>query len=170
MGAIAGQTQEFYLARNFAIEVDDITRARFTTCSALERTANVEEHYEGGAEIPVKILGRTSFGNITLTRGSIIGDSDFYEWAQDAVDVEKVSADVGNDSGVGLGVGTKGFKKDLTLVLMGSEKTRLREWTIKQAFPIRFSTGDFDANSDGVLIEELELAFDSFALKKERTA
>ncbi len=67
-----------YMNFNYLVEIDGITRARFSEVSGL--TINVEpvEYREGGNLHVVKLPGRASYGNITLRRG-ITDDHELYE-------------------------------------------------------------------------------------------
>jgi len=140
----------------FAVEESGFKRAGFQKVAGLEATTEVAEYREGGDnETLKKSGGLTSYGNITLSRGQIIGgseggDDDLYDWMKDVRDVT-----------------TRGqaanYRRDLDIVQYDATYEEVRRWSVYECWPVRFKPfSDLDAQANDNSIEELELAHEGF--------
>ena len=51
-------------------------------------------------------------------------------------------------------------------MLLNEEHKAAVTWSLKNAFPIKYEPGALNASSDSVLIESIELAYESFTVKR----
>ena len=128
-----------YFGYNFAVELDGITRMGFKGCTGLDSSTTSTKYREGTdtslgqRELP-SLLHHSA---ITLTRG-ITDDHALWDWRTDIAQ-------------------GKGTRHDISIVLrndLGEEKIR---WNLRNAFPTKWSGPSFDATSEAVAIETLEL-------------
>lgn len=133
----------------FIVEIDGFIRAGFNKISGLKRTVDVTEYREGADnDTKRKLPGQTKFDNVTFERGQS-NDSDFIDWANeifklDSVDGQNPPADT--------------FRKRVVIYLKDKAGTRVKKWTLKDAWPAEVADGDLDAGSSDVLPETLVLA------------
>ncbi|NRN27588.1 phage tail protein [Photorhabdus heterorhabditis] len=55
--------------------------------------------------------------------------------------------------------GEKAIYVDVVIMLLNENYLPVASWTVSNALPVRWSTGDFDANSNAVLVNSLELRY-----------
>ncbi len=127
---------------SFRVEIDGLSVASFKTAGPLEATTEVITEQEGGSNAEVKELGRTSFANITLTKG-ITDNEELWFWMKEGIDGEDAS-------------------KDLAIVQTNKLGEEIKRWEVLNAIPVRFKAGDWDATASENTIEELEVAIESF--------
>jgi phage tail-like protein len=135
---------------NFAVEIDGITRAGFKQASGLDTTSDATKYREGtDAQLSQRQLpGLLSFSNISLQRG-ITDDSDLWKWRSSIA-----------------GGSALPDRRNISIVLRdhaGNEKIR---WNIKNCWPIKWSGPSFDATTDAIAIETLELAHEGIEVQK----
>lgn len=128
-----------YQAYRFRIEIEGIQRGGFREASGLDATNDVVEYREGDEEATVrKLSGLTKYANITL-KGGLTDDVSFYEWKQKTV-------------------AGKTERKSGSIILMddgGEEKLR---WNFHRAWITKWSGPTFNATSNDVAIESVEIA------------
>ena len=137
-----------YFGYNFAVELDGITSMGFKSCSGLDTMTTSTKYREGTdaslaqRELPA-LLHHSA---ITLTRG-ISADHALMDWRNDIIN-------------------GKPTRRDISIVLrneLGVEKIR---WNVKNAWPSKWTAPSFDATSDAVAIETLELTHEGVAVQK----
>jgi phage tail-like protein len=131
----------------FFVEWNGIIHAGFRQCTGLSSVQSAGEYREG-TDPPTmrKIPGFNSYSNITLQRG-ITNNDELWKWRER---LERGNAD----------------RRDISIVLMdetGKEKIR---WNLAHCWPISWKAPDFDASSDAVAIESMELAYEGFTVDK----
>lgn len=145
--ASTGTLPEYFLNNRFWVEIDNSLHAYFTQCSGLTAQTQFEEYREGGLNTYThKLPTHTSYSNITLKRG--YGESvQLWTW------YEKTAK------------GTP-ERKNISLILYSSEQghQESRRWNLTNAYPIKWSGPEFDANAGSVPIESIELAYEYFTL------
>src|SRR5438132_10563908 len=69
---------------HFLVKWDPGVRAGFTEVTGLDMQIEAIEYREGSSPeySKIKMPGMRKFSNITLKRGTVAGDSDFYKWVQ----------------------------------------------------------------------------------------
>ena len=146
-----------YVNYLFQVELSGITVADFSEISGLEVTVQDEKFNEGGRNDTVRHLpGRVSYSNLTLHRG-YVRDSELFRWCTAMLEPGQMT------------------RRDVALSLMqvthtpnGSGTTReltaVYTWTLRDAFPVKWSGPSFKADSSGaqaIAMERLEIAFES---------
>lgn len=134
-----------YSVYNFYVEWNGIIHAGFKECSGLDSSQNAGEYREGTDPLTMrKIPGLVSYSNVTLQRG-ITNNPELWEWRA------KVAA------------GTV-ERRSLSIVLLddtGEEKIR---WNLTNCWPTSWKAPDFNATTDEVAIESLELAHEGITV------
>lgn len=134
-----GSRNDPFGAFNFLVEIDGITRAAFRECSGLDSSQQATDYREGGEPLRMrKIPGINTYSNITLTRG-ITTDAELWAWRQQAAE-------------------GRVQRKNGSIILLddaGEEKLR---WNFSDAWPVRWTGPTFNATSNDVAVEVLELA------------
>lgn len=133
---------------NFAVELDGITRMGFKQCTGLDTTTSATKYREGTdptlaqRQLPALL----TFSNISLQRG-ITDDHALWDWRNTVASGQVV-------------------RRTISIILRddaGQEKIR---WNVKNAWPTKWSGPTFDATSDAVAIETLELAHEGVEVQK----
>lgn len=125
---------------NFRVEIDGITRAGFKECSGLETMQDATDYREGtdlGLTMR-KLPGLISYSNITLNRG-ITTDHEMWDWRRRLMS--------GNAD-----------RRNLSIVLMDDAGNDVIRWNLRNCWPTKWAGPSFDATSNEVAIESLELA------------
>lgn len=135
---------------NFAVEIDGITRMGFKQCSGLDSTSDAVKYREGtDANLAQRQLpGMVNHSNISLQRG-ITDASDLWAWRKSIAD----------------GAATPD-RRNISIILRdasGAEKIR---WNVRNCWPVKWSGPTFDATSDAVAIETLDLAHEGIEVQK----
>jgi phage tail-like protein len=118
----------------------------FQSVSGLSAEMQTEMIKEGGEnrfehELPI----RTKFPNLVLKRG-VITDSSLIKWCLNSfqnMDIRPV---------------------DLEVKLLNQEHEPLMTWSVKQAWPKKWSVEDLNAMDSKILIEALELRYQYFTI------
>lgn len=124
----------------FSVEIDGVLVARFSECSGLEFSADPEEYREGGLNSRThRLPTRFKFNDITLKRGIANDGRPLWTWVQNTVKGQIVTHDV-------------------TVTLYDVEGSVLQAWTLRGAFPIKWSATPLQADQNAVAVETLTLA------------
>src|SRR5207249_10912847 len=101
---------------HFLVKSDPGVRAGFTEVTGLDMQVEAIEYREGSSPeySKIKMPGMHKFSNITLKRGTIAGDSDFYKW------VNEISL-------------TKVTRRDIVISLLNETHTPVMTCKTKQA-------------------------------------
>jgi phage tail-like protein len=128
-----------YQTFNFAIEVEGLLIGGFAEVSGLESEVQVEEYREGGVNGYVHHLpSQTSHSNLVLRRG-LTADSTLWNWFY---------------------LTTQGVinRRNGTIMLLDPRHIPVMWWNFRHGLPIRWTGPTFNATSDEVGFESLELA------------
>jgi len=121
--------------------------AGFSECSGLEVTMEVMEYKEGGVNDYVhKFPTRASHTNITLKRGVIVLEDDFWKWHQSFVQ------------------GT-GKRRDGLIVLMDESRSPAKVWKFKRGIPLKWVGPSLNATQSSAAIESLEISHEGLLLE-----
>lgn len=93
--------------------------------------------YMPGMEEPIKL---------TMKRGIVKGNTNLYEW------INSITLNVVD-------------KKNITISLLDNENKPVVSWAVQGAFPVKLTAPTFDAKSNEVAIESLELMADLLKVK-----
>jgi len=132
-----------YLTFNFAVEIEGLLVGGFTEVTGLESQIEVEEYREGGVNDFVhKLPGRTSYASLVLRHG-LTGLSTLWYWYNQT---------------------TEGAirRRNGTVMLLNASQMPVMWWNFRNALPVRWTGPAFNAASDEVGVEELELAHEGF--------
>jgi phage tail-like protein len=137
-----GARQDPNLIAFFKVEIDGMTDLSFRKCAGLKSETEIFEYREGGLNDAVhKLAGPTRANNIVLTQGHI-SDPAMRKWYDE----------------VGTAHGDKIKRRNGAIVACAADRSEVDRWNFVGAYPVRWETSDFDALSNDVLCETLELA------------
>jgi len=116
-------------------------RLGFTEVTGLDVQVEAIEYREGSSPeySKVKMPGMLKYSNLTLKRGTIAGDTDFYKWVK-TTSLNKVE------------------RRDIIISLLNESHEPVLTWKAKNTFPIKLQATDLKADGNEVAIETLELA------------
>lgn len=135
---------------HFKVEVNlpDVAQedreARFQEVGGLNKALDVEEYKEGGENrFAHRLPSPAKYSNLVLKRG-MLTKSDLIKWCFDAID-------------------NFTFKPaDITITLLNEDHNPISAWNITKAYPVKWSTSDFKAQENSIVVETLEIAFQYF--------
>lgn len=114
---------------------------RFQKISGLGRTLKVNDFYEGGDNVGSLYLPeRVEHENLVLERG--------------VMPVTPLTLAFNHVLG-----DFKSVQMDVVILLLNSKSLPVCSWTITDALPVKWQTGELDASGNAVLINTLELAY-----------
>jgi phage tail-like protein len=142
-----GQRNDPYRGFNFRIEIERTSVAGFRECTGLNATVDLQEYREGNdvALHPRKLTGLRKFGNITLRRG-ITKERSLWEWYRNLLN----------------GVTDR---RNGAIVLMDEAREDVLRWNFTNAWIARWAGPAFNATTNDVAIEELELTVERVELE-----
>ena len=122
-------------------------RIGFTEVTGLDIQVEAIEYREGSNPeySKIKMPGMHKFSNITLKRGTMAGDSDFYKWLN-TIALNTVE------------------RRDIIVSLLNETHAPVMTWKAKNAFPIKVQASDLKSDGNEVAIESVELAHEGLAL------
>lgn len=117
------------------------TRIGFTEVTGLDMQIEPIEYREGSSPeySKLKMPGLHKYSNITLKRGTIEDDSDFYKWIN-TINLTTVE------------------RRDIVISLLNESHTPVMTWKARNAFPIKVQASDLKSDGNEVAIETLEIA------------
>lgn len=144
--AQTGKRDDPYQQFNFLVEIDNVPRAGFTECSGLT-TDNDPIDYREGADINLnvrKLSGLRKYTNVVLKRG-YTQDKSLWEWRKKVIngETERRSADI---------------------ILLDEARNEVLRWRIREAWISKWDSGPFNAKTNDVLIETIEMMHEGLEL------
>ncbi|BAZ08762.1 phage tail protein [Calothrix sp. NIES-4071] len=138
---MAGQYRDPFRGFNFRVEIDGISEAGFQECTGLDATTDPVEYREGTFPNHVRHLtGLNKYSPISLKRG--ITDSDkLWKWRQTVID-------------------GKTERKNVSIILMDEKQEEKVRWNLREAWPSKWTGPSFNATSNEVAVETLEIVYD----------
>lgn len=129
---------------------DDDENVSFSEVSGLSVSTTAIEYREGANKeyTTFKMPGLKKYNNVTLKRGSMASDNGFFDWFNSIANntVER---------------------RDITISLLNEEHEPAVTWSLKNAFPIKYDAGSLNASDGKVVIESVELAYESFTVTRK---
>lgn len=120
----------------------------FQEVTGLSAEVTTEELKEGGLNTHSHRLPTgVKFGNLVLKRG-MFKDSAITKWCRKAIEEFTFEA------------------KDVKVTLLDEKNEGLVSWSFKKAYPIKWSISDFKAQDNALVIESIEMAYQSFVKDK----
>lgn len=137
------------LSMSFLLEIDGLKIGRFSAVSGLQMKIEVETYKEGGEnKFEHQFPGRVTWDNLVFKRG-ITNDDNLFKWFDSTV-------------GSGFEKSSKFSRRTAGITMISADGKRLRSWKVVDAFPVRWKGPDFDASTQEVPTEELEVAHHGF--------
>jgi phage tail-like protein len=122
--------------------------ARFQEVTGLTAEMSVEELAVGGENrFAYKLPTRARYGNLILKRGMLNG-AGLIKWVQNTIEnfvFEPV---------------------DINVHLLNENHEFLNTWTILQGYPVKWVISDFKSMENSLVIETIEIAYQSFSRTK----
>lgn len=117
---------------------------RFQEVGGLTADIGTEEVKEGGLNLYAhRLPGRVKYNNLTLKRG-LLDDSKVAEWVRNALQNFEFEP------------------TEVIVTLLNEEHEPLASWTFAAAYPVKWSISDLKADQSAIVVESMELAFQSF--------
>lgn len=117
---------------------------QFQSVSGLSVELDSEEIAEGGENrFKHSVPGRPKYPNLVLKRGLNV-DSALIDWCKNAIENFTFSP------------------KDVIIKLLNKENDPLVTWNIVNAYPVKWSVSDFNAEESKLVIETIELKYSYF--------
>jgi len=127
------------------------TRVGFTEVTGLDFETQVIEYREGSnpAYHKSKQPGLTKYTDITLKRGTFLGDFDFFQqWKKTFLFQE----------------GKEKFRRTVHISLLDEEHTAIITWTLANAWPSKIQSTDLKADGNEVAIETMTLVHEGLII------
>lgn len=126
------------------------SRVGFSEVSGLTQENQVIEYRDGSFPeySSIKMPGLRKFSNVTLKRGIVKGDNQFFKWLS-TVKLNTVE------------------RRDLIINLLNEEHQPVMVWKVMRAFPVKVEGPQLKATANEVAIESIELAHEGLELQNE---
>lgn len=127
------------------------TRVGFTEVTGLDFETQVIEYREGSnpAYHKSKQPGLTKYTDITLKRGTFLGDFDYFQqWKKTFLFQE----------------GKEKFRRTVHISLLNEEHTAIITWTLANAWPSKIQSTDLKADGNEVAIETMTLVHEGLII------
>lgn len=124
------------------------TNLGFSEVSGLNIEAQVIEYRDGLSPeySPRKMPGIPKFGNITLKRGIVPKDNEFFAW----LNTTKLN---------------KAERRDLVVSLLNENHEPVMTWKVVRAFPVKIEGPGLKATGNEVAIESIEIAHEGLTIE-----
>lgn len=127
-----------YRSFNFLVEIDGITEAGFQECSGLDISIDPIEYREGNDPPHTrKLTGLNKYSPLTLKRG-ITDSQALWSWHQNIV--------TGRTE-----------RRNISVVLLNEAREEKWRWNLRNAWPSKWTGPSFNASSNEVAVETLEI-------------
>jgi phage tail-like protein len=144
--AETGKRDDPFQQFNFLVEIDNVPRAGFTECSGLTTDTDPIDYREGADKAlnVRKLSGLRKYTNIVLKHG-YTKDKSLWEWRKKVINgqTERRSADV---------------------ILLNEERNEVLRWRIHEAWISKWESGPFNAKTNDVAIETIEMMHEGLEL------
>ena len=134
---------------HFAVEWGG-TRIGFSEVSGLTQEAQAIEYRDGVSPeySTIKMPGLRKYFNVTLKRGIVAADNEFFSWLN-TIKMNKVE------------------RRDIVVSLLNEEHIPVMIWKIHNAFPVKVEGPGLKASGNEVAVESIELAHEGLELQNE---
>lgn len=143
-----------FMAFNFAVEVrvpgldGALCSAAFAECDGLEMNLEAKTIRQGGDNArQIRLAGPVGYGTLTLKRG-MTASFDLWNWFQSTLENARLRADA-----------------EVAILSPDHSGERAR-FILTRCLPVKLKAPPLNAREGGVAIEELQLAYESLALKQ----
>jgi phage tail-like protein len=123
----------------------------FTEVTGLDFETEVIEYREGNSKLYNKLKqpGLTKYSNVTLKRGTFLGDFDYYELWKQTYFFQESSAQ---------------FRTNVVIQLMDEQHKPIITWSLANAWPTKIQATDLKADANEVAIETMELVHEGLTI------
>lgn len=123
-------------------------RISFQEISGLDIEIETVNFREGSSPVDSdrKIPGLTKYSNITLKRGIIQGDNDFFDW----INTKRIGSIE---------------RRDLVISLLDEQHQPAIVWKVKNAFPVKYTGPVLKANSSEIAMESIEITHEGIVVQ-----
>ncbi|MBI1298811.1 phage tail protein [bacterium] len=137
-----------YRSYRFRIEIEGIDRGGFRECSGLDFTQDPVDYREGVDPLTTrKLPGLIKFSNISLKWGTS-DDRELWEWRQEAME-------------------GKIKRKNGSIILLDDTNAEKMRWNFREGWPTKWTGPSFNATSNEVAIETLEIVHEGLEIHKK---
>ncbi|MDE3196597.1 MAG: phage tail protein [Acidobacteriota bacterium] len=134
-----------FSSSRFVVAIDGMVPTAFTEVTGLQASAAVVEVREGSDPGSIrKQPGQTSYENLILVR-PLTKDLSLWNWMQQSL--------AGSQA-----------KRNLSVTLLDSQENPAIRWSLRNAFPVKWTGPTLNAVSNDIAIETLELAYEQFSV------
>lgn len=135
-------------AFHFKVSWKDKESVLFSEVSGLNANVEVIEYRHGESKefSTIKMPGMKKYSNVTLKRGTIAGDNSLFDW-WNSINLNQVE------------------RRTVTISLLNEKHEPAVTWTLNNAFPMKIDSGSMNAKTNDVLIESVELAYESLKIE-----
>lgn len=125
-------------------------RVGFSEVSGLTQENQAIEYREGSSPefSSIKMPGLQKYSNVTLKRGIIKSDNEFFQWLS-TIKMNTIE------------------RRDLVINLLNEEHEPVMVWKIHNAFPVKIEGPSLKASGNEVAIESIELAHEGLEVQNE---
>ncbi len=126
------------------------TRIGFSEVSGLTQENQVIEYRDGSFPeySSIKMPGLRKFSNVTLKRGIVKADNDFFKWLS-TIKLNQVE------------------RRDVVVSLLNENHEPVMTWKVHNAFPVKVEGPGLKASGNEVAIESIEIAHEGLELQNE---
>jgi phage tail-like protein len=126
------------------------TRVGFSEVTGLTQENQAIEYRDGSFPeySSIKMPGLRKFSNLTLKRGVIKADNDFFKWLST---IKLNTAE----------------RRDLVINLLNEKHEPVMSWKVQRAFPVKLEGPQLKASANEVAIESIELAHEGLEVQNE---
>lgn len=123
----------------------------FSEVSGLTQEVQLIEYRDGSSPdySTVKMPGLHKYNNITMKRGIVKGDNEFFNWLN-TVKLNTID------------------RKNIQISLLNEKHEPVMTWTAQNAFPVKVEGPGLKASGNEVAVESIELAHEGLVLKNEK--
>jgi phage tail-like protein len=138
----SGRSPDPGAGMRFLVKIGSENIGMFSECSGLVIEYDVFTYEEGGQNDFVhKLRGRAKHPSLVLKRG-ITHEDALMRWFFDCKD--------------------RATRQDVMLTLVGTDGKPVRKWTFAGAYPVKWSGPTFNAGSNSIATETLEIVHEGF--------
>jgi phage tail-like protein len=126
------------------------TRIGFSEVTGLTQENQAIEYRDGSFPeySSIKMPGLRKFSNVTMKRGIVKADNEFFKWLS-TIKLNQVE------------------RRDVVISLLNEEHTPVMTWKIHNAFPVKVEGPGLKASGNEVAIESIEIAHEGLELQNE---
>lgn len=132
---------------NFLVETGGVLAAGFSEVTGMNGEIQAVEYREG-RDVQAntrKLPGLAKYGNVTLKRGVLLNNQDFFKWFKTGVDGQIL-------------------RLDISILLLDELRQEQVRWNLTQAWVAKYVAPDLKAAANEVAVNSLELAHEGLRI------